>query len=131
MSLCINSIAWASVRYCSASYETGARRLTSCSSISSRSAIPSRAISGAFPFEHPDQLFVSLGDVVSCTDKDRQAHERRSSSKPELTSLPGGIGLGGNRGNARQHRHVCEGAELIHRVERRIAMFDQPDRPSG
>src|SRR2546427_5404635 len=120
MSLCFNSIASASVRYCSASYEAGARRLTKCSSIPIGSAIPSRAISGAVPFEHPDQLFVSLGDVVGDTNKDRQAHERRSSSKAES----GSIGLGDNTGNARQHRHLRKGPEFIQGVKGGIANFD-------
>src|SRR2546427_12303174 len=131
MSLRANSIVWASVRYFSASYETGASRVTKCSSISSGSAISSRAISGAVPFEHPDQLFVFLGDVVSGTNKDHQADERRSSSKPEPPVPPRGIGLGDNRGNARQHRHLREGPELIQRVKGSIAMFDQPDHSSG
>src|SRR2546422_8560482 len=121
MSLCINSIAWASVRYCSASYETGARRLTKCSSMSSGPAFPSRVISGAFPIEHPDQLFVSRGDVEDDTNKDRQAHERRSSSKPEPPPLAGGIDLGDNTGNGRQHRHLREGLEFAQRVKGGIA----------
>src|SRR2546425_8439930 len=122
---------WASVRYCSASYELGAKRLTKCSSISCVSAITFCAISGAASIEHPDQLFVSLGDVVSCANKDRQAHERRSRSKPDPPVPPCGIGLGDNSGNPRQHRHFGESAEFIQRMKGGIAMFDQPDRPSG
>src|SRR5713101_5359699 len=127
MSLCVNSIEWASVRYCSASYDAGAWRHTKCSSIPSGSAIPSRAISGAAPVEHPDQLFVSLGDVVRYANKDRQAQQRQI----ELPSLPGDVGLGDNPRNAHQHRHLGEGAELAYRVEGCIAMLDQPDRPAG
>src|SRR2546425_1956271 len=131
MSLCINSIEWASVRYCSASYEAGACRDTKCSSITCGSAISSRAISGAVLFEHPDQLFVSLSDIVSGTKKDRQAHERRSSPEPELTSLPGGIGLGDNPRDAHQHRHLSKGAELVHREKGVIAMFSQLHHTGG
>src|SRR2546427_5614583 len=130
MSLCINSIAWASVRYCSASYETGARRLTECSSMSSGPAFASRAISGAFPIEHPDQLFVSLGDVEDDTNKDRQAHERPSGSKPEPPLLPGGIGLGDNTGDGRQHLNLRKGPEFIQGVKGGIAMFDESYHPS-
>src|SRR2546425_1283504 len=119
MSLCVNSITWASVRYCSASYDAGAWRHTKCSSIPSGSAIPSSAISGAAPFEHPDQWFVSLRDVVSCANEDRQAHQCQT----ELPSLPGNVDLGDNPRNAHQYRHLGEGAELVDRVEGRIAML--------
>src|SRR5438094_7618907 len=76
LSLCIDSIMWASIRYRSASNETGARRLTRCSSIAGDSAFPARALSGALDIEHPDQLFVPLGDMVGGRDKDRQADQR-------------------------------------------------------
>src|SRR5213594_3704713 len=131
MSLCLNSIMWASTRYRSATYETGARRLTKCSSISGGSAFPALAISGSLAIEHPDQLFVSLGDVVGCRNKDRQAYECQSRSKPEPPVLPGGIRIGDNTGDGRQDRHLCEGLEFAQRVKGCIAMFDQSDRPSG
>src|SRR5436309_11544996 len=131
LSFCSNSIMWASTRYRPASNETGARRLTKCSSMSGGSAVSSRVVSGALAIEHPDQLFISLGDVVGCRNKDRQADEGQSSSKPEPPVLPGGIRLGDNTGDGRQHRHLCEGLEFAERVKGCIAMFDQSDRPSG
>src|SRR6058998_85079 len=131
MSLCLNSIMWASTRYRPASNETGARRLTKCSSMSGGSAVSSRVVSGALAIEHPDQLFISLGDVVGCRNKDRQADEGQSSSKPGLPLSSRGIGVGHNTGDGHQHGHLGEGLEFAQRVKRRITMFDQSDRPAG
>src|SRR5436309_5067967 len=131
LSFCSNSIRWASIRYRSASYETGAMRLTRCSSMAGGSAVSSRVMSGALAIEHPDQLFISLGDVVGGRNKDRQAEECRSSSKPELPLSSRGIGVGHNTGDGHQHGHLGEGLEFAQRVKRRITMFDQSDRPAG